>query len=162
MTDKIITADELARWLADRGEKRVVFTNGCFDILHAGHVQYLEEAAALGDILVLGLNTDAGVRGLKGPQRPVVPQRQRAAVLAGLASVDWVVLFDEPTPARLIEQLRPDVLVKGGDWRPEQIVGADTVLAGGGEVHSLRFLPGVSSSAIITRICKIYGEQHEL
>jgi len=115
-------------------------------------VQYLEEAAALGHILVVGLNTDAGIRGLKGPSRPIVPQDQRALVLAGLACVDWVVPFDEPTPLRLIEALLPDVLVKGGDWAPENIVGANVVLANGGEVRSLAFMPGVSTTAIIKRI----------
>lgn len=157
MTDKITTAEHLTAELAQRGDKRVVFTNGCFDILHAGHVQYLEEAKALGDILVLGLNTDASVRGLKGEERPIVNEQQRAAVIAGLACVDWVVFFDEPTPARLIEQIAPDILVKGGDWRPDQIVGADFVLARGGEVRSLQFLPGISTTDIINRILKVYG-----
>jgi len=152
LRDKITTAEALREVLAQRGEKRVVFTNGCFDILHAGHVQYLEEAAALGHILVVGLNTDAGIRGLKGPSRPIVPQDQRALVLAGLACVDRVVPFSEPTPLRLIEALLPDVLVKGGDWAPENIVGADVVLANGGQVRSLAFMPGVSTTAIIKRI----------
>jgi len=160
--DKIVTADRLKELLAARGERLVVFTNGCFDIIHAGHVQYLEEAADLGDILVVGLNSDAGVRGLKGPRRPVAPQEQRAAVLAGLGCVNWVVLFDEPTPERLIRDVRPDVLVKGGDWAPEQIVGAQFVLSHGGEVRSLPFLEGVSTSNIIERIIEAYGDGNGL
>ncbi len=134
-----------------RGE-RVVMTNGCFDILHAGHVTYLEEAKSLGDRLVVAVNTDDSVRRLKGEGRPVNPVEDRMAVLAGLAAVDWVVPFAEDTPARLIEAVLPEVLVKGGDYRPEEIAGGPAVLAAGGEVRVLAFREGRSSSRIIESI----------
>ena len=132
--------------------ERIVFTNGCFDILHAGHVAYLQQARKLGDRLIVAVNDDASVAALKGPTRPVNPLAQRMAVLAGLAAVDWVVPFSEDTPERLIRELLPDVLVKGGDYRPEQIAGADAVQANGGEVVVLDFLDGCSTSAIVKRI----------
>ena len=131
---------------------RIVFTNGCFDILHAGHVAYLEEAKSLGDYLVVGVNDDDSVRRLKGEQRPIVGLEDRMAVLAGLAAVDWVVPFAEDTPQLLIEALLPDVLVKGGDWKPDQIVGSDVVLANGGEVRSLQFRAGRSTTNIVDSI----------
>jgi len=134
-----------------RGE-RVVMTNGCFDILHAGHVRYLSEAAALGDRLVVAVNDDASVRRLKGAERPVVALEDRMAMLAALADVDWVVPFAEDTPARLIEAVGPDVLVKGGDYRPEDVAGAGAVRARGGEVRILPLLEGRSTSALIERI----------
>ena len=131
-----------------RGE-RIVMTNGCFDILHAGHVQYLQQARQLGDRLIVAVNDDGSVRRLKGEGRPLNPLDQRMAVLAGLAAVDWVCGFGEDTPERLICTVKPDVLVKGGDYRPEQVAGNDCVRAGGGEVVILDFLPGCSSSRII-------------
>lgn len=134
-----------------RGE-RIVMTNGCFDLLHAGHVSYLEEARKLGDRLIVAVNDDESVRRLKGPDRPVTPLADRMAVLGGLAAVDWVVPFGEDTPAQTVRRLVPDVLVKGGDWAPEDIVGSDTVLAAGGEVRSLKFEPGRSTSALIAAI----------
>jgi D-beta-D-heptose 7-phosphate kinase / D-beta-D-heptose 1-phosphate adenosyltransferase len=134
-----------------RGE-RVVMTNGCFDILHAGHVSYLEEAKACGDRLVVAVNDDASVRRLKGPTRPITPLADRMAVLAGLAAVDWVVPFAEDTPAQLIAEIVPDVLVKGGDYRVEDIVGSDVVLRNGGEVRSLGLKPGRSTTALIDAI----------
>ncbi len=132
--------------------ERLVFTNGCFDILHAGHVAYLQKARALGDRLIVAVNDDDSVRRLKGPERPLNPVEQRMMVLAAMGCVDWVVPFSEDTPAALIELLRPDVLVKGGDYRPEDIVGADTVTAAGGEVVVLDFVDGVSTTGIIERI----------
>jgi len=135
----------------ERGE-RVVMTNGCFDILHAGHVSYLEEAKALGDRLIVAVNDDASVRRLKGPSRPITPLADRMAVLAGLAAVDWVVPFAEDTPAELIAKIVPDVLVKGGDYRVEDIAGSDVVLSNGGEVRSLGLKPGRSTSALIDAI----------
>ncbi len=135
---------------------KVVFTNGCFDILHAGHVTYLEEARALGDFLVLGLNSDASVSRLKGPKRPVVPFADRATVLAGLRAVDLVVGFPEDTPYDLIAGIEPDVLVKGGDWAPETIVGADLVTARGGEVRSLSLVTGRSTTDIVATILERY------
>ncbi|MEO0997962.1 MAG: bifunctional D-glycero-beta-D-manno-heptose-7-phosphate kinase/D-glycero-beta-D-manno-heptose 1-phosphate adenylyltransferase HldE [Pseudomonadota bacterium] len=134
-----------------RGE-RIVMTNGCFDILHAGHVAYLEEAKTLGDRLIVAVNSDDSVRELKGEGRPVNPLADRMAVLAGLAAVDWVVAFTEPTPARLIATILPDVLVKGGDYRPDQIAGGAAVLAAGGEVRVLTFREGRSTSSIIDAI----------
>lgn len=134
---------------------RIVFTNGCFDILHRGHVEYLKEAAALGDRLVIGLNTDASVRRQgKGPDRPINDQDSRALLLASLRCVDAVTLFDADTPLALIKAIVPDVLVKGGDWRPEQIVGADVVKAAGGEVRSLPFVDGFSTTSLVERIRK--------
>jgi D-beta-D-heptose 7-phosphate kinase/D-beta-D-heptose 1-phosphate adenosyltransferase len=130
---------------------KVVFTNGCFDILHAGHVQYLEQAASLGDALVVGLNSDDSVRRLKGPQRPINPEADRALLLAALASVSYVTSFGEDTPAELIAEITPDVLVKGGDYRPDDIVGADHVRSHGGSVQVLPFVEGRSTTRIIAR-----------
>jgi len=152
----LVSADELAGILEQarqRGE-RVVMTNGCFDILHAGHVSYLEEAKSHGDQLVVAVNDDASVKALKGPSRPITPLDDRMAVLAGLAAVDWVVAFSEETPARLVELLKPDVLVKGGDWQVDQIAGAEWVLANGGDVRVLEFKPGRSTTALIDAIRK--------
>ncbi len=133
--------------------RRVVFTNGCFDLLHAGHVRYLAQARDLGDMLVVGLNSDDSVRSLgKGEDRPLVPEAQRAEVLAALAAVDRVVIFDQPTPRELIETIAPDVLVKGGDWPVERIVGAEVVQAAGGRVLSLPLVPGLSTSELLRRI----------
>jgi rfaE bifunctional protein nucleotidyltransferase chain/domain len=128
------------------------FTNGCFDLLHPGHVQYLEDVRALGDFLVVGLNSDASVRRLKGPSRPLQDERARALVLCGLRSVDAVVRFGEDTPLELITALQPDVLAKGGDYTPETVVGRDVVEARGGRVVLVPFLPGHSSTAIAERI----------
>lgn len=153
-TEGVVTEAQLLASMAlarQRGE-RVVMTNGCFDILHAGHVSYLQQAKALGDRLIVAVNSDESVSGLKGPSRPVNPLAQRMKVLAALGAVDWVVPFVEDTPARLIGQVLPDVLVKGGDYRPEQIAGAHEVWANGGEVKILGFEPGCSTSSIIERI----------
>jgi D-glycero-beta-D-manno-heptose 1-phosphate adenylyltransferase len=135
--------------------QKIVFTNGCFDILHAGHVQYLNEAKALGDILVVGLNSDSSVKRLKGNTRPINSEEDRAIVLAALESVDYVVIFEEDTPYNLIYHIKPDILVKGGDWSPQTIVGADVVIKNGGEVKSLSFKKGISSTQIIDKICKM-------
>lgn len=132
--------------------QRVVFTNGCFDVIHAGHVKLLQRARSFGDVLVLGLNSDASTRRLKGRGRPIVPAKDRAAVLAALACVDYVVFFDEDTPEAIIRALQPDVLVKGGDYRIDQIVGADFVRAAGGSVRRVRLLRGRSTSAMLRRI----------
>jgi len=131
---------------------RVVFTNGCFDLLHAGHVLYLDAARRLGDVLVVGLNTDASVRRLKGPSRPLVRERDRAVVLAGLASVDVVTPFDEDTPAELIAALLPDVLVKGGDYDLGGIVGREAVEASGGRVEVIPFVEGHSTTELLRRV----------
>ncbi len=130
----------------------VVFTNGCFDVLHPGHVRFLQQARTRGTVLVVGVNSDASVRAVKGPGRPLVPQEDRAAVIAAVGCVDAVTIFEEPTPARLIAALKPDVLVKGGDWPVEQIVGADEVLTRGGRVFSIPLVPGYSTSGLLERI----------
>lgn len=132
--------------------KKVVFTNGCFDLLHLGHLDYLSKAADLGDIFIIGVNTDASVSRLKGPMRPVNDQQSRAMLLAAFGFVDAVVLFDEPTPKALIDFIQPDVLVKGDDYKAEDIVGYDTVMAKGGRVVTIPLVEGYSTTAIINRI----------
>ncbi|HEX8451535.1 MAG TPA: D-glycero-beta-D-manno-heptose 1-phosphate adenylyltransferase [Longimicrobium sp.] len=148
---KIVGREELVARLGRPRSERVVFTNGCFDVLHRGHVEYLESARSLGDLLVVGLNTDDSVRRLKGPSRPVNPEDDRAYVLAGLAAVDYVTFFAEDTPRDLIVALLPDVLVKGGDYRREDIVGGAEVEAAGGEVVVAPLVPGRSTTAILQR-----------
>jgi D-beta-D-heptose 7-phosphate kinase/D-beta-D-heptose 1-phosphate adenosyltransferase len=137
-----------------RARRKIVFTNGVFDILHRGHVEYLAKAKSFGDILLVGLNTDASVRRIKGNCRPVQSERDRAAVLLALRSVDFVVLFDQDTPADLIALVRPDILVKGADYRPSEIVGADLVRSYGGKVRRVRLTPGRSTSRIIGAMSK--------
>jgi rfaE bifunctional protein nucleotidyltransferase chain/domain len=134
--------------------RRIAFTNGCFDLLHPGHIHSLERARSLGDALVVAVNSDRSVREMKGPDRPLVCERERAEVLAALAAVDWVVIFDDPTPRRLIAALLPDVLVKGGDWGENEIVGREEVEAAGGEVVRIPVEPGYSTTEIIQRIRK--------
>jgi D-beta-D-heptose 7-phosphate kinase/D-beta-D-heptose 1-phosphate adenosyltransferase len=146
-------AAELVAQAKLRGE-RIVMTNGCFDILHAGHVGYLEEAKGLGDRLIVAVNDDDSVSRLKGASRPINALADRMAVLAGLAAVDWVVPFSEDTPAALIERLLPDVLVKGGDYQPGEVAGGSAVIANGGEVRILRLREGRSTSAVIEAIRK--------
>jgi rfaE bifunctional protein nucleotidyltransferase chain/domain len=152
---KVVDREAAARWVRDlqgQGQK-VVFTNGCFDLLHPGHVHYLEAARSLGDALIVGVNTDASVARLaKGPGRPLTPEADRARVLAALAGVDRVVLFAEDTPLDLITRLAPDLLVKGGDYQLHEIVGRDVVLARGGRVVALPFLPGYSTTEFLNRI----------
>ncbi len=146
-----VEAARVVRRAQRRGE-RVVFTNGCFDLLHVGHVRSLEQARGLGQRLVVGVNSDASVRRIKGPSRPIVRARERSEVLAALSCVDWVVIFGEDTPLRLIRALRPDVLAKGGDWSLDAIVGREDVLGWGGSVRRLREVPGARSSALVSRI----------
>jgi len=136
--------------------KKVVFTNGCFDILHVGHIRYLKKAKSLGDILIIGMNTDRSVKSFKGEKRPIVPENERAEVLSALEFVDYVVLFDEPDPLRLIETLKPDVLVKGADWAKEKIIGREIVENAGGRVVRVPMVPGASSTGVIERIIKVY------
>jgi len=140
-----------------RRRKSVVFTNGTFDILHRGHVEYLAAARSLGDVLVVGMNTDASIRRIKGPGRPINSHRDRAAVLAGLAAVDYVCLFGEDTPGRLIRRIVPDVLVKGADWKKADIVGGDVVLAHGGRLERIALTAGQSTTNMIRRVLKAYG-----
>lgn len=155
---KIITLEKLVLELDKlrKSGKKIVFTNGCFDILHVGHVRYLAAARAEGDLLVVGLNSDASVRLIKGPKRPIVIQDQRAEVLAGLGCVDFVVMFEEADPLKLIETLKPDVLVKGEDWTEENIIGAGFVKSNGGSVARIKFVDETSTSGIIERIVKRY------
>lgn len=138
--------------IRSEGKQKVVFTNGCFDILHVGHIRYLKEAKALGDLLVVGLNSDNSVKRLKGQSRPIMSEAERKEMLLALESVDFVLLFSEDSPLSLIQQVKPDVLVKGGDWQIDQIVGAGVVQAYGGEVKSLSFVDGKSTTNIIEKI----------
>ena len=151
---KILCGEELERKLAYWRFKnlKIVFSNGCFDILHAGHVDYLSKAADEGDVLIIGLNTDASTKRLKGPTRPINDQDARAMILASLSFVTAVVLFDEDTPYNLIKQVQPDVLVKGSDYKPEDIVGYDILKAKGGTVKTLDLLPGYSTTSIEQKI----------
>jgi D-beta-D-heptose 7-phosphate kinase/D-beta-D-heptose 1-phosphate adenosyltransferase len=155
----LLDAAGLDRFLeeARRAGLRLVFTNGCFDLIHPGHIAYLTEARSLGDRLILGLNTDASVRRLKGTGRPLVPQEGRAAVLAALRCVDAVTLFEEDTPRDLILRVRPHVLVKGGDYRPEEVVGAADLPAWGGVLRILPFVPGYSSSRLMDQLRNLKG-----
>ena len=158
---KILTWSALRRRLAAwrRRGARVVFTNGCFDLLHPGHVRYLRAARRLGDVLVVGVNSDASVRRLKGPTRPIVPGAARCEVLAALEMVDAVVLFDQDTPYELIALVQPDVLVKGGDWPIDKIIGRDVVEARGGKVVTIPFVEGASTTGIIEKILNIFGSE---
>ncbi|MFA5514960.1 MAG: bifunctional D-glycero-beta-D-manno-heptose-7-phosphate kinase/D-glycero-beta-D-manno-heptose 1-phosphate adenylyltransferase HldE [Desulfuromonadales bacterium] len=157
---KIRTRPALARLLESERQrgKKIVFTNGCFDLLHVGHVKYLQKARQLGDLLVLGLNSDASVRRLKGAKRPLIGEEERAHILAALHCIDHVVLFDEDTPRELIRDLRPDVLVKGGDYAPEGVVGKELVESWGGKVELIQFVDGKSTTNIIDRVMQVYGD----
>lgn len=141
---------QLNRWKFFK--KKIVFTNGCFDLLHAGHIDYLSKAADMGDALVIGLNSDESVKRLKGKNRPINSEQQRALILASLNFVSAVIIFEEDTPYNLISEIKPNILVKGGDYTPEKIAGADVVLAGGGEVKIIELVPGFSTSEIEKRI----------
>jgi rfaE bifunctional protein nucleotidyltransferase chain/domain len=148
---KILSPTSLRNRLKKRAKKKVVFTNGCFDILHAGHVDYLERAAKLGDYLIVALNTDESTRRLKGPTRPINALKDRMKVIAALESVSFVTWFDQDTPLELIQKILPDVLVKGGDYRVQDIVGYDTVRENGGKVRTLPFVEGRSTTSIISK-----------
>ena len=156
--DKILGFEEIKTRCAQykAAGKKIVFTNGCFDILHAGHVKYLTRAAGFGDILVLGLNSDHSVKCIKGEKRPVIGQNHRAYVLSALFCVDHVVLFDEPDPRRLIEAVCPDVLVKGADWRENEILGGDFERQNGGRIERVDLEPDISTTRIIQRIGELY------
>jgi len=155
MSEKVLTSTQLTPILAQARvqQKRIVFTNGCFDLMHVGHTRYLQEARRLGDLLVVGVNSDASVRSLnKGPDRPIVSDSQRAEVVAALGCVDYVVVFTEPDPLALITILRPDVLVKGGDWPVDRIIGREIVEANGGVVKAIPLVPNMSTTSLIQRI----------
>jgi D-glycero-beta-D-manno-heptose 1-phosphate adenylyltransferase len=153
MPEKLLTAQDLSVALQSRRNRaeRIVFTNGCFDLLHVGHTRFLQQARALGDCLVVGVNSDASVRSIK-PGRPLVTEQQRAEVVAALACVDHVVIFDAPDPRDLIQALQPDVLVKGGDWPLERIVGRDIVEGRGGQVLTIPLVPDISTTLLVQRI----------
>lgn len=152
--NKILSLEKLQNMLAlwRFKQKKIVFTNGCFDLIHLGHLDYLSKAADLGDILIIGLNTDASVSRIKGPNRPVNDQTSRSVLLASMSFVDAVVFFDEATPLQLIELIQPDVLVKGNDYKANEIVGYSTVMAKGGKVETITLVEGYSSTAIINKI----------
>ncbi len=154
----LYTQDELVsiRKKLREEKKKVVFTNGCFDILHAGHVDYLNKAKACGDILIVALNSDSSVKKIKGENRPIVPEQERAFILSALKAVDYVTLFDEETPHEIISKLIPDVLIKGADWAIENIVGRDVVVANGGEVKTIEFVNNQSTTNIIKEVLKRY------
>ena len=155
MPTKVLFRDQLLSILAgERAQgKRIVFTNGCFDLMHVGHTRYLQAARALGDVLVVGVNSDTSIRTLdKAPDRPIVPEAQRAEVLAALGCVDFVVIFDESDPLQLITAVEPDVLVKGGDWTMDRIVGREIVEARGGVVKTIPLVPGLSTTGLLQRI----------
>ncbi|MEE9519426.1 MAG: D-glycero-beta-D-manno-heptose 1-phosphate adenylyltransferase, partial [bacterium] len=156
---KIVSLDEASKLvrLARGRNKSIVFTNGCFDLLHAGHIMMLNTARSLGDLLVLGLNSDESVSNLKGPERPIIGQGDRAKIIASLDCVDNVIIFDEPTPERLIEELVPDILVKGGDYTLEEVVGREIVEAAGGRVELVPLVEGWSTSDIVQRIAERYN-----
>ncbi len=151
---KLKTLDELIKIVEGlkKEGKKIVFTNGCFDLLHLGHIRYLKEAKKLGDILIIGLNSDTSVRSLKGPNRPLVKEEDRAEILSALEAVDYIVIFNELTPKNLIDKIIPNVLAKGGDWREEEVVGRDTVEAHGGKVIIIPEVKGYSTSALINKI----------
>ena len=153
---KVVTVDKLVSGLEEvrQADKKIVFTNGCFDILHVGHVRYLAAARSEGDLLVVGLNSDTSVRAIKGDGRPLVGQDQRAEVLASLVCVDYVVIFDESDPLRLIQMIKPDILVKGADWGEENIIGAEFVKSRGGKIIRAELVPEISTTRIIERIVK--------
>jgi rfaE bifunctional protein nucleotidyltransferase chain/domain len=154
VTGKLKNLGELATIASEarRAGKTVVFTNGCFDLLHRGHVHILREAGAQGDILIVGVNSDRSVRGIKGPKRPILEETDRTELIAAMEMVDYVILFDEPDPCKLIEAIKPDVLAKGGDWGLDGVVGADIVERQGGRVAVIPYLKGFSTTEIIERI----------
>ena len=157
--DKIVTLEDLTARLKKvrKSGQKIVFTNGCFDLLHVGHVRYLAEAKSQGDILIVGLNSDASVKMIKGPKRPIVRQAHRAEILASLMSVDYVVYFEEPDPLRLIQAVKPDVLVKGEDWAEDAIIGAADVKSRGGKIKRVSFVEDGSTTGIIETIL----QQHQ-
>ncbi len=161
MRSKILKLTDLIQMVKDlrKSGKQIVFTNGCFDILHVGHVRYLAAARSEGDVLVVGLNSDASVKSIKPGNRPIVTQEQRAEVLAGLTFVDFITIFDESDPLALISAIKPDILVKGADWKEKEIVGADVVKAYGGKVVRVEVVPGISTSRIIRRIIKRFQKE---
>lgn len=161
---KIVSQNVLKRVLRKlkAGRKRIVFTNGCFDLIHVGHVRYLKRAKQMGNVLILGLNSDKSVRKLKGPSRPIISQGDRAEILSALEPVDYVVIFDELTPLELIRRIRPDVLVKGSDYKTSQIVGGDFVQSQGGRIKTVPFVKNKSTKNIMQTVINRYGRRQYL
>jgi len=159
MSSKIVNLKKLKKILTikRKEKKKVAFTNGCFDILHYGHVKYLTQAKKMADILVVGVNTDSSVKKIKGKKRPINPLKHRMEVLAGLEAIDYLISFKETTPYRLIKEIKPDVLIKGGDWKPNEIVGKDIVEAYRGKVITLPYIKGVSTTNLIRKIVQRFG-----
>jgi rfaE bifunctional protein nucleotidyltransferase chain/domain len=157
---KIKTLEEIVQIRARYRElgKKLVFTNGCFDILHVGHVRYLNQASSLGDALIVGVNSDLSVREIKGKSRPIMPELERAEVLAALACIDFVFVFDDPTPKRVIDSIIPDILVKGADWDISEIIGRDTVENAGGVVRNVPLVEGTSTTEIIRKVLDRFGK----
>ncbi|MBE9536033.1 MAG: D-glycero-beta-D-manno-heptose 1-phosphate adenylyltransferase [Proteobacteria bacterium] len=158
MKNKLKTLDDLSAIIArvKADGRKVIFSNGCFDILHVGHVRYLQAARALGDCLVIAVNSDSSIRGLKGEKRPIVPQGERAELLAALECVDYVTIFEEPDPLNVIKSIKPSSLVKGGDWSEDQIIGGDFVKSTGGRVELIPYIEGASTTNIIEEIIERY------
>ena len=156
--NNILTLDDIKNTaeILKHQNKKIVFTNGCFDILHAGHVDYLNKAKELGDVLIVGLNSDSSVKRIKGEKRPIVPENERAFIIANLKAVDFVTFFDEDTPQKLIEEIIPDILVKGADWNSENIIGKDIVEKNGGEVKTIKFVNDSSTTNIIKIVLERY------
>jgi len=154
MRNKLRTWEEITTIIQDlkADNKKIVFTNGCFDVIHAGHVKYLSEARDLGDVLILGLNSDLSVKRLKGNSRPINSEEDRSIVLSALTSISYIIIFEDDTPYKLIKHIKPNILVKGGDWKPEDIVGSDIVSSYNGEVRNLSYINGKSSTDIINKI----------
>ena len=158
MMEKLVSIKGLTEEIRRLRKKglQVVFTNGCFDIIHAGHVRYLKKARSLGDVLVVGLNSDSSIKAIKGDSRPIVPEKERAEVLGSLYFVDYVVLFREPTPVKLIQAIKPDILVKGSDWAAKDIVGSDVVKKTGGRIRRIPLVKGRSTTNIIKKILRLH------
>jgi rfaE bifunctional protein nucleotidyltransferase chain/domain len=161
--DKIVHRDRLAKITAELREegKRVVLTNGCFDLLHVGHSRYLYRARQLGDCLIVALNSDESIRRIKGHQRPILPQAERAEIMASLESVDYVTIFEEDIPRSIVLQLRPHILVKGGDWGEDNIIGREEVLADGGRIERIPYIEGSSTTSIIEKILAVHRKSEK-
>jgi len=158
MNSKIVNIKKLKRILKRRKNKIVAFTNGCFDILHYGHIKYLNSAKKLSDILIVGINTDGSIKRIKGKNRPIIPLKQRMEIISGLEVVDYVISFSKNTPYNLIKEIKPDLLIKGGDWDTKEIVGKDIVESYGGRVITIPYIKGVSTTGIIKKIIKRFGK----
>jgi len=156
LKDKIKNLGELVEIVGvlKKEGKKIVFTNGCFDLLHIGHVRCFQDSKKLGDVLIVAINSDRSVRSIKSPTRPIIPQDERAEIMSALKSVDYVIIFDQHDPLQIITSIRPDILVKGGDWDLDTIVGRDVVVSYGGKVFALPLVPGVSTTQIINKICE--------